>query len=83
MAGRVRQVPLTLTGGLQKRKKSVLAIFRHWDKEFFSMSETSLVGKQIEAVRESEASHNNAMDALNADDEESEEDEEDEGDSPS
>jgi hypothetical protein len=59
-----------LINGLAKHKKTVIEIFRLWDKEFFPGSETSLAGKQKENVDAAEAGHKEAMEALNAEGEE-------------
>jgi hypothetical protein len=55
---------------LEKRKKTVLDLFRLWDKEFFPASETSLGGKQKGNGDDAEDGHRDALAALNNDEDE-------------
>ncbi|KAJ6555671.1 hypothetical protein DFH09DRAFT_1318072 [Mycena vulgaris] len=58
-----------LQSGLDKRKASVLHLFRKWDELFFPESETSLAGKNADDDR-AEHAMKDVMDLLDADAEE-------------
>ncbi|KAJ7201090.1 hypothetical protein GGX14DRAFT_571664 [Mycena pura] len=59
-----------LQNGLNKRKASVLNIFREWDELFFPDSETSLAGTCGDDEDHVEKQMRDVMDLLNADEEE-------------
>lgn len=57
-----------LQSGLDKRKASVLTIFRMWDEIFFPASDTGLGGKASD--NDGERRMQDVMELLNADDDE-------------